>query len=134
MRDKKVLILIVLAIFAVISLIYGITAPRKVRAVRSAVLIKENLLPGEGAVSTVRKAKRTLFTSWKRSPFMPSGSASSDLVLNGIIWNKDKPRAMIGDVIVGKGDRIAENTVVGIKPDRIILNDGVKDFELKLEK
>ncbi|MBI5124434.1 MAG: hypothetical protein HZA72_03350, partial [Candidatus Omnitrophica bacterium] len=91
MQNKKVLILIVLAIFAVISLIYGITAPPKVRAARSAVLIKENLLPGKGSVSTVRKAKRTLFTSWKRSPFIPSGVSSSNLVLNGIIWNKAKP-------------------------------------------
>ena len=54
--------------------------------------------------------------------------------MNGIIWNKTKPKAMIGDAIVVKGDTIGANKVVDIQPNRVILNDGTKDFELKIEK
>lgn len=134
MQDKKVLALIILVIFAIISLIHGITAPAK-RKIRTAASSKtESLLPAKGSFGVERRAKRTKFTSWKRSPFVPSGMTSTELILNGIIWNKTRPKAMIGDAIVVKGDRIAQNTVVDIKPDRVILNDGTKDFELKLEK
>jgi hypothetical protein len=41
---------------------------------------------------------------------------------------------MIGDSIVTKGDVVNDNKVVDIKPDRVILNDGVNNFELKMEK
>ena len=41
---------------------------------------------------------------------------------------------MIGDSIVGKGDKIDGNTVIEVEKEKVILNDGTKDFELKLEK
>jgi len=50
------------------------------------------------------------------------------------MWNKTNPTAMIGDVIVKRGDKLGANTVVEINPDSIILNDGTKDFELKLKE
>ncbi len=94
----------------------------------------ESLLPLKGSMGVERRAGRTKITSWKRSPFVPSAAASTERVLNGNIWSKTKPKAMIGDTILMKGDRIAEYMVVDIKPDRVILNDGEKDFEIKLEK
>lgn len=75
---------------------------------------------------------------WGRDPF--SGKAysspeanSSDLRCSGIIWDKDAPLAMINDRVVRTGERISGNTVKEIKPDRVVLNDGSRDFELKLE-
>ena len=59
---------------------------------------------------------------------------SSSLSLNGIIWDKKNPKAMLGDAFVKKGDTVGGNKVVDIKKDRVILNDGSKDFELNLEK
>ena len=41
---------------------------------------------------------------------------------------------MIGEAIVAKGGKVEGNTIVDIKPDRVILNDGTKNFELKLEQ
>lgn len=135
MQDKKIVALIVLAILAVFSIIYGITAKPGARTADTAVFTPEKASPKEGALSVERRAKRSQFNSWKRSPFVSGGtSTSSNLVLSGIIWNKDRPKAMIGDAIVVKGSKIEGNTVVNIKPDRVILNDGTKDFELKLEK
>lgn len=134
MHNKKVLALIVLIIFAVISITYGIRTTAKGKKGKAAITGRERLASQKSPISVERRAKRSKYASWKRSPFVPSGAVSSDLVLNGIIWSKDRPKAMIGSVIVCKGDNIAENKVVDIKPDRVILNDGIKDFELKLEK
>lgn len=134
MKDKKVTALIVLAVLAVISLIYGMTAAPKRRAASSAVNEAERLLPRSGSIGVERRAKKSGFTSWKRSPFAPSGAPSTALVLNGILGNGKNIKAMVGDVIVGNGDKIGNNTVVDIKPDRVILNDGIRDFELKLKE
>lgn len=134
MRDKKIIIAVLLVIFAVGSLVYGIIAPVRGKAHKGTIIANEPLIPLKGSISVERRAKRSSFKSWKRSPFVSGGSASSDLVLNGIIWNKQKPKAMIGDTIVVKGTKIGDNTVVDIKPDRVILNDGTKEFELRMEK
>lgn len=133
MQNKKVVILIVLSVFAAISLIHGLTARPKARSAVPAITAPGNMVPTEGVFSVERRAARSKFTSWKRSPFVPSGTpASSNLVLSGIIWNKDKPKAMINDMILTKGDSVGENKIIDIKPDRVILNDGTKDFELKM--
>ncbi len=141
-QDKKVVILIVLGIGAVLSLIYGVVTPPKGR---SAVSASKKALPTpqqegqrgiSGARSLNRRAKRTKFVSWKRSPFVPTGtpSAGSSLVLNGIVGTLGTPKAMIGGEIVGIGDNIGPNRVVAINADSVIINDGTEDFELKLER
>lgn len=138
MQDKKVIILIVLLIFAVMSIVYGIMTPSKYKrtagpSVSTAQSPVDTSLAGNAAMK--RKAKRTRFKSWKRNPFVSASSASpTALVLNGIIWSKEKPRAMIGDMIVTEGDKIGEVRIVDIKPNKVILNDGTKEFELKMEK
>lgn len=135
MKNKKVIILIVLSIFAVISLIHGMVARPRAKTAGQDITGKKELLPPQSGFSVERRAKRSKFTSWKRNPFVAGGtSTASNLVLSGIIWSKSKPKAMIGDMIVTKGTKIEGNTVVDIKPDKVILNDGTKDFELKLEK
>jgi len=142
MQNKKVVALIILTALAVISLIYGVTASPKGRA-RSPTAAGSQVatMPpaqsaAKSAVSTVRRAKRSQFKAWKRNPFASGLTVSTmtELTLNGIIWNKTKPKAMIGDAIVVKGDTIGANKVVDIQPDKVILNDGTKDFELKIEK
>ena len=54
------------------------------------------------------------------------------LTINGILWDKKNPLAIINEEIVKVGDKIDSNTVVGIEQDRVILNDGSKDIELLL--
>jgi hypothetical protein len=137
MKDKKIIILAVLSVFALVSLARGIMAPAKYKG-GAAVMVSAGqpvTAQGAGNASMQRRAKRTNFKYWKRNPFVPASSGtSSALALNGIIWNKDRPKAMIGDAIVVKGDSVNGNKVVDIKPDRVILNDGVSNFELKMEK
>ena len=137
MRNKKVIALVVLSVLAVISIARGIMAPakhKKAIAAGSAVAAADKNKTHPDAIME-RRAKRTSFKAWKRSPFARAGSSSSSsLALNGIIWNKDRPKAMIGDVIVAKGDTVEGNKVVEIKPKSVILSDGVKTFELNMDK
>jgi hypothetical protein len=142
MQDKKVIALIILTVLAVISLIYGATASPKSRAKNAAAPVGQvAIAPAQGAaaksvLSTERRAKRSQFKVWKRNPFAAglTASTASELTLNGIIWNKARPKAMIGDAIVVEGDTIGENKVIDIQPNKVILNDGTKDFELRIEK
>ncbi|MFH0738799.1 MAG: hypothetical protein V2A59_02955 [Candidatus Omnitrophota bacterium] len=57
---------------------------------------------------------------------------SSALSLNGILWDKTNPLAMINDEVVHVGSKISGNKVVDIKEDRVILNNASGDFELRL--
>ncbi|MDP2929661.1 MAG: hypothetical protein Q8O01_06355 [Candidatus Omnitrophota bacterium] len=136
MPNKKVIALIVLTVLAVISLIYGVTASPKSRVKDISVSEGRAVTPSSSVIPIRRRAGRSQFKSWKKSPFVSNKvkPAAPKLVLSGIIWNNTKPRAMIGSAIVVKGDTIGENKVVEIKQDRVILNDGAKDFELKMEK
>ena len=143
MRDKKIIILITLGILAAASIIYGMTA--KVGGKQRGVPVQENLLKkkddiakSESAASRMKRhARRTNFHSWRRSPFVPKGTPGtphSNLTLSGILANGNDLKAMIGDSVVGKGDKIEGNTVVEVRKDRVILNDGAQDFELNLEQ
>ena len=142
MQNKKIVILIALGIVAFISLIYGASVKPKWQtdAASQGVVIKngsEPVCPGNAIGQTRRRAKRTQYRLWKRSIFVPKGmpgTAMSKLSLNGIIASGKEFKAMIGDSIVGKGDKISGNTVVDVKKDKVILNDGTKDFELKIEQ
>lgn len=143
MKNKKVIILIILGVVAIFSLIYGISTPAGGRRSASVSTTPEVTRQSESAqvpdrtMGIKRRAKRTKFVSWSRSPFIPKGvpgTPSSGLNLKGIMWNEKNPKAMIGDAIVEKGNKIGSDTVIEVKKDRVILNDGTKDFELKLKE
>ena len=140
MKDKKLLVIIVLAVLAVVSLIYGLVAPPKSRyrsSSDSPIVSVSQGKPASGEfVSEVRAKKRTTFASWGRNPFLfqpLAGKEAKQTVLDGIIWDSREPKAVIGGEILGVGDSIGPNKIVDIKPDKVILNDGVNNIELELE-
>lgn len=65
---------------------------------------------------------------------MFSSAVSQDFILGGILWDVNKPAAIISGEVVAKGDSVGSYVVVEVQPDRVILNDGEKDIELRLEK
>jgi len=138
-QNKKVVIAIVLCVGAVMSLIYGITAPPKTK--RGISQAPKTTHSGDIAssagkiVPTKRRAERTEFSAWGRNPFSAEEAPKEEVVklrLNGILWDEKNPQAIIGDDIVGIGDKIGPNTVVDIKEASVILNDGTGNFELNL--
>lgn len=138
MQNKKPVILIVLGVVAILVLSHGITSSPKGRrgpaSGESAFYRQEAGKAGQITGQIKRRAKKTKFTSWARNPFLPRGSGPSAAGLTGILWDNRSPKAIIDDSIVGIGDKWGNNTVVDIKQDRVILNDGARDFELKLEQ
>lgn len=79
---------------------------------------------------------KSSYSSWGRNPFTPGDLAdnSGRLIIKGIVWGDDKADtfAIINDKIVKIGDEIGGKRVVEIKKDKVIINDGQNNFELKL--
>jgi len=137
MKDKKLLILIVLGIAAIISLIYGITSQKKTEqpsAKTAKVSAKKRKKPEGKIVPKKRQMATTEHATWAKSPFVQKSvqGMAAGLSLQGIIWDEKNPKAMINGVIVKKGDTIQGNTVVEIRKQSVVLNDGERDFLIKL--
>lgn len=71
-----------------------------------------------------------------RDPFtrqkqLTSRLGSSDLVLSGIIWEEEKPIALINDQLLMEGEAIGDFKVVKIMRDEVILARGAERFILK---
>lgn len=140
MQNKKLIILIILSIGAVISLIYGITAqPRRKSTVstQQPAAIKEEVSAAriEKIIPAERSAKRSDYITWGRNPFSPVEApvkVVTKLTLNGIMWDEERPLAIINDNVIGIGGKVGENRVVEIKRNSVILNDGISNFELNL--
>ncbi|MFH0762303.1 MAG: hypothetical protein V1925_00205 [Candidatus Omnitrophota bacterium] len=76
-----------------------------------------------------------------RNPFAAAAGVKADdtssvqadqIALSGILWDKDKPLAIINNKVVKTGDKAGGCRVVEIKEESVVLNDGARDFELKL--
>ena len=151
MQNKKLIVLIIMGIAAVFSLIYGITASPKGKGGRAAkpdvTHEAETIQPVKKLLLKERHAVKSRFKSWGRNPFIqgkiqevvqekiqekPPVPESLKLTLNGIIWNPQNPKALINNAVLSKGDKIGINTIVNIKQKSVILNDGTKDFEIRL--
>lgn len=78
--------------------------------------------------------KKSSYPGWGRNPFVFSSAVSQDFILGGILWDVNKPAAIINGEVVAQGDSVGSCVVVDIQPDRVILSDGEKDTELRLEK
>lgn len=67
------------------------------------------------------------------APMAVSKDTNSAFHLNGILWDKQEPIALINGSFIKKGESIDSAIVVEIRQDRVILNDGTHSFEVKLE-
>lgn len=87
------------------------------------------LAMNQGQKSSLHSA----YPVWGRNPFMlETAQNARKFILNGILWDDQKPQALIGDHIVGKGDTVGSSVVVDVRQDSVILNNGIEDLELKL--
>lgn len=139
MNNKKLIIAIVLCIMAVISLIYGMrAAPKGERqaAPISEVSSQDEAVPTAPRIIPIkRRAAKTNFNFWGRNPFVQEETAVKAVekfTLNGIMWDEKKPLAIINNDVVGIGDKVGESRIVGITKESVILNDGTRNFELRL--
>jgi len=133
--DKKTKIQFVITGILVIFLIFLINNAKN-------DLIKKNvrsnqeesiLAPVErsnGRMSYQKLLKANTDLTLSRDPFVyrsikhRASSPSLSSGLSAILWDKDQALAVINHKVVKKGDKTGLYTVVDIKPDKVILNDG----------
>lgn len=131
MADKKKIILIVLSAVSLFVWIKGLGVFSKNKQAKnySAPPFLKN--------AQASQPRRTEYKDYKRNPFSAapvSKSEVSGLSLGGIISDDKELYALINDQIVHVGDTIGVNKVIDIKENMVILNDGTKEIELKLEE
>ncbi len=80
------------------------------------------------------QSKKSSYPDWGRNPFVVSSAVSQEFILGGVLWDVNKPAAIINGEIVVRGGWVGPYIVVDVRQDRVILNDGEKDLELRLEK
>lgn len=76
----------------------------------------------------------------KTNPFRPDHASGlvpieteGGTYLKGIIWDAQKPFALIGDKVVSEGDLIDNKKVIKINKDSVVLNNNGQEEVLKLE-
>lgn len=132
--NRKLAILLVLVTAAIFV---WVPKSKKTQGVSSTT----SLVTFDQAIPVDRKVprRRTEFVDWGKDPFAwlkreEEAGEISDLALSCIIWNDEGSRAVIGKSIVREGDKIGDKTVKRIEQNRVILNDGTKDYVLELQE
>lgn len=76
----------------------------------------------------------------QKNPFRPDHAVGSllidsyaDNVLKGIIWDSQRPFAVIGDSVVSEGDYVDNKKVIRIDKDSVTLDNNGKEEILRLE-
>ena len=86
------------------------------------------------AAAQGRQAQReyAAMLTWRRDPFTRGGSAAGvrGLTLSGILWDPQKPIAILNDQMVSVGDELDDYQVLEIRPDRVLLSDGTETIQL----
>ena len=142
-KDKIELCIIGVSILVLLFLVInGVRKPRQGRSYKGEPSLKKDaslaVKPEDKDKEIFRMLdEETKNLELKRDPFSSGVMISSDLSISGlyvdgILWDKEKPLAIISGNIVKRGDKIGEYIVVDIKQDGVIINDGNNDFELSV--
>lgn len=131
--------LIIILLFAVFNALKG-GKKRTPEAGSAEKGIAGQAQPGVHAVPTEVSfkdlASRVENIKWFRDPFTLKPAyllgRAGELKLDGIVWDKQNPKAMIGGVIVGVGEKVGEYTIINITPQSVILTDGVTEIQLRI--
>lgn len=139
MRNQRLIILAALTFVAVLSVGRGIMNLSRGKKIQNSP--PQNLNPpvpvsGIKIPEGKNGSKRTAFQIWGRNPFTFEEQGSQEkapgIFLNGIVWDRKKPQAVINGSIVEPGDEIAGFTVVDIKQNAVVLNNGAGNLDVKL--
>lgn len=137
-------VLVVILIFA-LSNAFKKTNQRSLKKVSFGAVVLSKTAPGQpisqsenskGLYDRLEQQAKSI--ELKRDPFTAAPitsekSLQSGIDLTGILWDKDKPLAIINGEIVKKGARVGNRIVIDIKKDRVLLSDGEILTEIKLE-
>ena len=82
--------------------------------------------------ATQREAAQAL--AWSRDPFLPGGAAADlgELTCSGILWDPQRPLALINGLTVGVGEEVAGYRVLEITRDAVTVSDGSQTVTLRI--
>ena len=91
--------------------------------------------PKPPASENIPKRAKPPFTDWGRNPFMLPGELSESvrgLMLDGIVWDNEKPYAIINNQILGIGDAIGKSRITAITETAVTLEEDGSAFSIQL--
>lgn len=77
-----------------------------------------------------REKARTSYAEWGRNPFTLVQDPEA-LIIEGIVWDRENPKAIINGDILGIGDPVGPNVIADIKQNSVILRGETGDIELR---
>jgi len=149
MRQKDLIELVVTVVLVIVMIFSFANAGKKLRSrtmqkikpkVEDSVALpvdRTKIIEVKSTYNSLEQQVKTL--ELKRDPFTAAPiiierNTLSGVSLTGILWDQDKPMAIIDGEVVKKGARIGKKTLLEIKRDRVILSDGEVLTEITLER
>jgi len=138
--EKQILVLFVLCL-VILGVWFRVILSKRVPRSLLPPQTEEKSLSGKGVflssgeLKTLQKGRTK--KEWDRNPFLAIGQEKEatyllGLSLTGILWDEEKPLAMINNVVVGVSDTIDHYTVKEISSDTVLLERDGEPFVLHL--
>jgi len=106
-------------------------------------MLAKSKLKKLGSLTSGRISKKKISLSsdayGRDDPFSPVSNAltvsenrKKSSGLTGILWDEEQPVAVIDGVIAKVGDKISRGEVIKIEKEKVILDNGINQYELEL--
>lgn len=137
MKNSKIIILIILIAVAFTFIARNVSAPKKWKSKAASKIAKVAAAKSQriSSASAVRRARKTTFTAWEKDIFFAKAAPlQANIEFKGTVGQGANIKAILGESIAGKGDRVGIFTVISIADDAVVLSDGSKEITVKLSK
>ncbi|MBI4435993.1 MAG: hypothetical protein HY590_01045 [Candidatus Omnitrophica bacterium] len=142
MEGKKQKILILFALCLVVMGVWSrVLLKKRVLKMQGPPQTEERAFSGRSTSLSSRSLRKLqegkMVKEWNRNPFLAIGKEKeatylSGLSLTGILWDKDRPLAMINNVVVSVHDTIDSYTIKEIASDAVVLERDGEEYVLRL--
>jgi hypothetical protein len=131
-------ILVVLLLLFSIRMVVRVSRAKKRRPATKKEASDSGIIQKEMAVATEKIVTKGKTLSWRHDPFGLAPSVREEkeagpLKLEGVLWDKAAPLAIINGQILKKGENVDGRKIVEIGERHVILSDGEKKQKLQLE-
>lgn len=147
--DKKRIEIIVTSILGLVFILIAANSCRVLKkrsaaapSARPAAVIQPQapVAQPKATLAGQNKTGSSVQLQWGEDPF--SGKVylkltedkEAEFVVSGIVWDENRPTAIINNKVCETGSRVGGYTVVAIKQDRLVLSDGFQVFEKRIGK
>ena len=148
-KDKRNIIIACVLIVIFLLLVMGNFLRGKKKKTSAVPAVQEvTLFSGDASTLANMRKNNDIYTNqrklwegdWGRDPFASEKIAAAaavvteveHLVLQGIFWDEQNPKAILNDKMLSKGDTLGTYKVVEIKPRSVVLSSGEKNIEVQV--